>query len=127
LICEITIYKIKKKKKKIIIIIIRIILLYIASQITYFVLIQFSYAFFFKIFYEAKYPKIRNLRDGNKKMSKSDLSDNSRINLTDKPEVIYEKIMRAKTDVIAKVELFFLFNFTHKKIFNSFFITLILF
>ena len=44
-----------------------------------------------------------SLRDGTKKMSKSDLSDNSRINITDEPEVIYEKIIKAKTDSIAAV------------------------
>jgi len=45
-----------------------------------------------------------SLRDGKKKMSKSDPSDNSRINLTDEPEVIYDKIRRATTDSIATVK-----------------------
>lgn len=47
-----------------------------------------------------------SLRDGKKKMSKSEISDNSRINLTDDPEVIYDKIRRAKTDSIQSVILF---------------------
>jgi tryptophanyl-tRNA synthetase len=38
------------------------------------------------------------LRDGTKKMSKSDESDNSRINLTDDADAIANKIRRAKTD-----------------------------
>jgi len=41
-----------------------------------------------------------SLKDATKKMSKSDPSDNSRINLLDEPEVIYSKIMKAKTDSI---------------------------
>ena len=39
-----------------------------------------------------------SLRDGSKKMSKSDASDNSRINLTDDADAIADKIKRAKTD-----------------------------
>ena len=39
-----------------------------------------------------------SLRDGSKKMSKSDPSDQSRINLTDEPDTIALKIRRAKTD-----------------------------
>jgi tryptophanyl-tRNA synthetase len=39
-----------------------------------------------------------SLRDGTKKMSKSDASDNSRINLTDDAETIAAKIRKAKTD-----------------------------
>lgn len=42
--------------------------------------------------------KIMSLRDGTKKMSKSDPSDNSRINLTDGPDLIAKKIRKAKTD-----------------------------
>lgn len=42
--------------------------------------------------------KILSLRDGTKKMSKSDPSDNSRINLTDDADMIAQKIRRAKTD-----------------------------
>ena len=38
------------------------------------------------------------LRDGSKKMSKSDASDQSRINLTDDRDTIALKIRRAKTD-----------------------------
>ena len=42
--------------------------------------------------------RVMSLRDGTKKMSKSDASDNSRINLTDEPDLIAQKIRRAKTD-----------------------------
>ena len=45
---------------------------------------------------EAK--RVMNLRDGTKKMSKSDASDASRINLTDTKEEISNKIKKAKTD-----------------------------
>ena len=43
-------------------------------------------------------PRVMSLRDGNKKMSKSDPSDQSRINLNDDPDAIALKIRRAKTD-----------------------------
>ena len=39
-----------------------------------------------------------SLRDGTKKMSKSDASDNSRINLTDDADAIASKVRKAKTD-----------------------------
>jgi tryptophanyl-tRNA synthetase len=42
--------------------------------------------------------RVMSLRDGTKKMSKSDESDASRINLTDDAEAIAGKIRRAKTD-----------------------------
>ena len=42
--------------------------------------------------------RVMSLRDGAKKMSKSDVSDNSRINLTDDADTIAGKIRRAKTD-----------------------------
>ena len=42
--------------------------------------------------------KIMSLRDGTKKMSKSDPSDNSRINLTDDADLIAKKIKKAKSD-----------------------------
>ena len=42
--------------------------------------------------------RVMSLRDGRAKMSKSDASDNSRINLTDNIESIKRKIQRAKTD-----------------------------
>jgi tryptophanyl-tRNA synthetase len=42
--------------------------------------------------------RVMSLRDGTKKMSKSDASDNSRINLTDDTDTIAQKIRRAKTD-----------------------------
>ena len=43
-------------------------------------------------------PRVMSLRDGSKKMSKSDASDNSRLNLTDDAETIAQKIRKAKTD-----------------------------
>jgi tryptophanyl-tRNA synthetase len=42
--------------------------------------------------------RVMSLRDGTKKMSKSDDSDMSRINLTDDADAIANKIKRAKTD-----------------------------
>jgi tryptophanyl-tRNA synthetase len=42
--------------------------------------------------------RVMSLRDGTKKMSKSDPSDQSRINLNDEPDAIALKIRRAKTD-----------------------------
>ncbi|MFM7344917.1 MAG: tryptophan--tRNA ligase [Tagaea sp.] len=42
--------------------------------------------------------RVMSLRDGTKKMSKSEESDQSRINLTDTPDLIAQKIKRAKTD-----------------------------
>ena len=42
--------------------------------------------------------KVMSLRDGLSKMSKSDPSDNSRINLTDNADTIAKKIRKAKTD-----------------------------
>jgi len=42
--------------------------------------------------------RVMSLRDGSKKMSKSDPSDYSRINLTDDADTIAQKIKKAKTD-----------------------------
>src|SRR5262249_7817949 len=42
--------------------------------------------------------RVMSLRDGTKKMSKSDASDQSRINLTDDDDLIAQKIRKAKTD-----------------------------
>jgi tryptophanyl-tRNA synthetase len=42
--------------------------------------------------------RVMSLRDGTKKMSKSDPSDQSRINLTDGPDAVAQKVRRAKTD-----------------------------
>ena len=44
------------------------------------------------------FSRIMSLKDGTKKMSKSDLSDLSRINLTDENDLIVNKIRKAKTD-----------------------------
>lgn len=42
--------------------------------------------------------RIMSLRDGTAKMSKSDPSDMSRVNLSDNPDLITQKIRKAKTD-----------------------------
>ena len=42
--------------------------------------------------------RIMSLRDGNAKMSKSDPSDMSRVNLADHPDEVMKKIKKAKTD-----------------------------
>ena len=47
---------------------------------------------------EGPAPRVMSLRDGTKKMSKSDPSDLSRINLTDDSDTIARKIRKAKTD-----------------------------
>ena len=48
--------------------------------------------------YQGPGARIMSLRDGTAKMSKSDPSDNSRINLTDTADVIAGKIKKAKSD-----------------------------
>ncbi len=48
--------------------------------------------------------RVMSLTDGSKKMSKSDPSDLSRINLLDSPEEIAKKIKRCKTDPIRGLE-----------------------
>ncbi len=45
--------------------------------------------------------RVMSLRDGTKKMSKSDPSDYSRINLTDDADAIAQKVRKAKTDADA--------------------------
>jgi len=47
---------------------------------------------------QKQFSRIMSLKDGTKKMSKSDPSDLSRINLTDEKDEIYNKIKKAKTD-----------------------------
>ena len=47
--------------------------------------------------------RIMSLKDGTKKMSKSDPSDLSRINLIDEAELIIQKIKKAKTDSISEI------------------------
>jgi len=44
--------------------------------------------------------RVMSLRDGKKKMSKSDVSDYSRINLKDDKDLINQKIKKAKTDAL---------------------------
>ena len=56
---------------------------------------------FFKIpepLIQKEFSRIMSLKDGLKKMSKSELSDLSRINLTDEKDQIVNKIKKAKTD-----------------------------
>ena len=47
---------------------------------------------------QKEFSRIMSLKDGTKKMSKSELSDSSRINLTDDKDQIVNKIKKAKTD-----------------------------
>ena len=56
---------------------------------------------FFKVpepLIQKEFSRIMSLKDGSKKMSKSELSDLSRINLTDDEDQIINKIKKAKTD-----------------------------
>tara|TARA_Y100000389_G_scaffold13431_1_gene11962 strand:- start:1566 stop:2564 length:999 start_codon:yes stop_codon:yes gene_type:complete len=56
---------------------------------------------FFKVpepLIQKEFSRIMSLKDGRKKMSKSELSDLSRINLTDSKDEISNKIKKAKTD-----------------------------
>ena len=56
---------------------------------------------FFKVpepLIQKEFSRIMSLKDGTKKMSKSELSDLSRINLTDGSDQIINKIKKAKTD-----------------------------
>ncbi len=56
---------------------------------------------FFKVpepLIQKDFSRIMSLKDGTKKMSKSELSDLSRINLTDEKDDIINKIKKAKTD-----------------------------
>ncbi len=62
---------------------------------------DFNAADFFKIpepLIQKNFARIMSLKDGTKKMSKSDPSDLSRINLTDSENEIINKIKKAKTD-----------------------------
>ncbi len=49
---------------------------------------------------QKEFSRIMSLKDGSKKMSKSELSDLSRINLTDDKDQIINKIKKAKTDTM---------------------------
>ena len=58
---------------------------------------------FFKVpepLIQKEFSRIMSLKDGLKKMSKSELSDFSRINLTDEKDQIINKIKKAKTDTL---------------------------
>ena len=62
---------------------------------------DFKTSDFFKIpepLIKKEFSRIMSLKDGQKKMSKSELSDTSRINLTDNKDQIVNKIKKAKTD-----------------------------
>ena len=50
---------------------------------------------------QKEFSRIMSLKDGSKKMSKSDVSDLSRINLTDNKDQIINKIKKAKTDSLS--------------------------
>ena len=59
---------------------------------------------FFKVpepLIQKEFSRIMSLKDGSKKMSKSDVSDLSRINLTDNKDQIINKIKKAKTDPLS--------------------------
>ncbi len=49
---------------------------------------------------QKEFSRIMSLKDGTRKMSKSELSDSSRINLTDDKDSIVNKIKKAKTDTL---------------------------
>ena len=49
---------------------------------------------------QKEFSRIMSLKDGKKKMSKSEISDLSRINLTDDKDSIINKIKKAKTDIL---------------------------
>ncbi len=62
---------------------------------------DFKVSDFFKVpepLIQKEFSRIMSLKDGTKKMSKSELSDLSRINLTDDNNLIVSKIKKAKTD-----------------------------
>ena len=62
---------------------------------------DFNVEDFFKVpepLIQKNFSRIMSLKDGMKKMSKSDPSDLSRINLTDEKDLIVNKIKKAKTD-----------------------------
>ena len=56
------------------------------------------FAFPLPVHLATRLSRVMSLRSGAAKMSKSDPSDDSRLNLTDSPEVLAAKIRRAKTD-----------------------------
>lgn len=65
---------------------------------------DFNVEDFFKVpvpLIQKEFSRIMSLKDGLKKMSKSELSDLSRINLTDSKDQIINKIKKAKTDTLS--------------------------
>ena len=68
---------------------------------------DFNSTNFFKVpepLIQKEFSRIMSLKDGTKKMSKSDASDLSRINLTDGNDEILNKIKKAKTDPLPMPE-----------------------
>ncbi len=61
-----------------------------------------------------KVARIMSLQDGSSKMSKSDESDLTRINLNDNPDLIVKKVKKAKTDSVAIIE----YNENRPEIYN---------
>ncbi len=64
---------------------------------------DFKFEDFFKVpepLIQKEFSRIMSLKDGSKKMSKSESSDLSRINLTDDKDQIINKIKKAKTDTL---------------------------
>ena len=62
---------------------------------------DFNYLDFFKVpepLIQKEFSRIMSLKDGLKKMSKSESSDLSRVNMTDEKDQIINKIKKAKTD-----------------------------
>eukprot|EP01017_Pseudomicrothorax_dubius_P030102 TRINITY_DN3718_c0_g1_i6.p1 TRINITY_DN3718_c0_g1~~TRINITY_DN3718_c0_g1_i6.p1 ORF type:complete len:296 (-),score=53.97 TRINITY_DN3718_c0_g1_i6:254-1141(-) len=53
---------------------------------------------------KSEFPRVMSLRDGLKKMSKSDPSDFARINLVDDPETVMSKVRKAKTDSLSTIK-----------------------
>ena len=65
---------------------------------------DFNVEEFFKVpepLIQKEFSRIMSLKDGSKKMSKSEISDLSRINLTDSKDQIINKIKKAKTDPLS--------------------------
>jgi len=54
-----------------------------------------------------------SLRDATKKMSKSDINDYSRINITDDVSIIFDKIKKSKTDSLGRVKLIFIYIYKY--------------
>jgi len=53
--------------------------------------------------FKSEHQRVMSLTNASNKMSKSDRSARSRINIIDDPEMIREKIKRAKTDTLGEI------------------------